>query len=107
MFNRDQENRTFKKHGGEFKKLGVTNEQEYLNLSREIIKNGEKVEYNYNGQIRTGYVAYIGNDSKGKVKFALVGTNAQGQITTLHTQSGKDFWKTINGNKYSRCKHFD
>jgi len=28
----------------------------------------------------------------------LVGTNAQGQITTLHTQSGKDFWKTINGN---------
>lgn len=88
----------FKKHGGEFKKLGVTNEQEYLNLSREIIKNGEKVEYNYNGQIRTGYVAYIGNDSKGKAKFALVGTNAQGQITTLHTQSGKDFWKTINGN---------
>ena len=27
-----------------------------------------------------------------------IGTNSKGHITTIHTQTGKDFWRTINGN---------
>ena len=40
----------------------------------------------------------MGNNRKGQSKFAFVGTDSQGQITTLHTKSGKDFWKTLNSN---------
>ncbi|GAB6085907.1 hypothetical protein JCM11672_11790 [Alkaliphilus crotonatoxidans] len=36
---------------------------------------------------------------KGEVKFKFVGTNNLGQITTYHVESGKDFWKMLNGNK--------
>ena len=39
----------------------------------------------------------MGNTSKGKPKFAFVDTNNDGFITTFHTESGKDFWKMING----------
>ena len=31
-------------------------------------------------------------------KFIFVGTNEKGNITTIHTKSGKDFWKTLNNN---------
>lgn len=34
---------------------------------------------------------------KGKAKFAFVGTNNEGYITTFHTESGKTFWKLLNG----------
>lgn len=44
----------------------------------------------------------MGNTGKGQSKFAFVGTNSQGQITTLHTKSGKDFWKTLNGNSQDK-----
>jgi hypothetical protein len=30
-------------------------------------------------------------------KFAFVGTNNEGFITTFHTESGKTFWKMLNG----------
>lgn len=40
---------------------------------------------------------YIGNTAKGDAKFAFVGTNSVGEITTIHTKSGKDLWKTLNG----------
>ncbi|EPI5310775.1 hypothetical protein ACU42Y_11865 [Proteus mirabilis] len=30
---------------------------------------------------------------------AFVGINPQGQIATIHTKSGKDVWKLLNGNK--------
>lgn len=62
-----------------------------------MIKNGIKVKYNYKGEIRTGYVKFMGNSRNGKAKFEFVGTNNKGEITTYHTESGKKIWKTING----------
>lgn len=41
----------------------------------------------------------MGNTKKGESKFAFVGTNNNGEITTYHIESGKDFWKMINGDK--------
>jgi len=62
------------------------------------MKNGTKVQYPYKGETRTGYIQLMGNNRKGQSKFAFVGTNNQGQMTTLHTKSGKDVWKTLNNN---------
>jgi pyocin large subunit-like protein len=85
----------FEKHGAEF---GVKSADEYLTLARNVMQDGTKVQYVYKGETRTGFVQLMGNNRKGQAKFAFVGTNGQGQITTLHTKSGKDFWKTLNGN---------
>jgi len=86
----------FEKHGDEFK--GIYNSSdEYLQGARNVMNNGYKVEYPYKGEIRTGYVQFMGNNSKGKAKFAFVGTNNDGYITTFHTESGKTFWKLLNG----------
>ncbi len=86
----------FEKHGDEFK--GIFNSSdEYLQGARDVMNNGYKVEYSYKGDIRTGYVQFMGNNSKGKAKFAFVGTNNNGYITTFHTESGKTFWKLLNG----------
>nr|WP_239587824.1 pre-toxin TG domain-containing protein [Bacillus pakistanensis] len=86
----------YEKHGQEFKGE-YKNADEYLNGARDVIKNGIKVEYSYKGEIRTGYVKFMGNNRDGKAKFEFVGTNNNGEITTYHTQSGKKLWKTING----------
>lgn len=86
----------FDKHGKEFGGL-YKNADEYLEGAREVIKNGIKVKYEYKDEIRTGYVRFMGNNKDGKAKFEFVGTNNNGEITTYHTQSGKKFWKTING----------
>ena len=85
----------FEKHGAEF---GAKSADEYLLIARDVMKNGTKIQYEYRGEVRTGFVKLMGNTGKGQSKFAFVGTNSQGQITTLHTKSGKDFWKTLNGN---------
>lgn len=86
----------FEKHGAEFK--GVYNSaDEYLQGARSVMNNGYKVEYSYKGETRVGYVQFMGNSSKGKAKFAFVGTNNEGYITTFHTESGKTFWKLLNG----------
>ncbi len=86
----------FEKHGNEFK--GIYNSaDEYLRGARDVMNNGYKVEYSYKGETRVGYVQFIGNNSKGKDKFAFVGTNNEGYITTFHTESGKTFWKLLNG----------
>ena len=86
----------FEKHGNEFK--GIYNSaDEYLQGARDVMNNGYKVEYSYKGETRVGYVQFIGNNSKGKAKFAFVGTNNEGYITTFHTESGKTFWKLLNG----------
>jgi len=61
------------------------------------MQSGTKVSYNYKGEVRTGFVQLMGTNRKGQSKFAFVGTNNQGSITTLHTKSGKDFWETLNG----------
>ena len=85
----------FEKHGGEFR---VKSEAEYLQVGRDIMNNGLKVEYAYKGEMRTDYVMYMGNTSKGVTKVGFVGTNSTGDITTIHTKSGKDIWKTLNVN---------
>ena len=85
----------FDKHGTEF---GAKTADEYLSIAQDVMKNGTKVQYSYKGETRTGFVQLMGTNRKGQSKFAFVGTNNQGQITTLHTKSGKDFWKTLNGN---------
>ncbi|WP_459623691.1 RHS repeat-associated core domain-containing protein, partial [Dickeya oryzae] len=84
----------FEKHGGEFR---AKTEEEYLQIGRDVMNNGHKVEYSYKGEMRTGYVQYMGNTSRGDAKVAFVGTNSSGNITTIHTKSGKDIWKTLNG----------
>ncbi|MCJ9696942.1 hemagglutinin repeat-containing protein, partial [Rhizobium sp. PRIMUS64] len=84
----------FEKHGAEF---GVNSSSEYLQVGRDIQRYGEKVEYLYKGELREGYVQFMGNTSKGKAKFGFVGTNANGDITTIHVESGNSFWKMLNG----------
>lgn len=71
--------------------------EEYLLIARDVVNHGTRVEYVYKGEIRAGYLQLIGNNRKGEAKFAFVGTNDKQEITTLHTKSGKEFWKTING----------
>ncbi|WP_245512283.1 hemagglutinin repeat-containing protein, partial [Rhizobium leguminosarum] len=84
----------FEKHRAEF---GVNSSSEYLQVGRDIQRYGEKVEYLYKGELREGYVQFMGNTSKGKAKFGFVGTNANGDITTIHVESGNSFWKMLNG----------
>ncbi|HED3891637.1 TPA: RHS repeat-associated core domain-containing protein, partial [Morganella morganii] len=88
----------FKKHGGEFR---ATSEAEYLQIGRDIMEKGHKTEYYYKrlDQHRTGYVMYMGNTKQGLAKIAFVGVNPEGQIATIHTKSGKEIWKLLNGNK--------
>lgn len=96
----------FTKHGGEFKGTYNTAE-EYLQGARDVMQNGSKVQYKYKvtdpvtGQkveeLRTGYVRFMESSSKGVAKFEFVGTNKAGEITTYHVESGKDFWKMLNG----------
>ncbi|MFN7050007.1 hypothetical protein ACK4QX_20145, partial [Proteus mirabilis] len=88
----------FEKHGHEFR---ATSEAEYLKIGRDVIEKGHKVEYYYKPleQYRTGYVMYMRNTKRGDVQMAFVGINPQGQIATIHTKSGKDVWKLLNGNK--------
>ena len=93
--NKAKLNSHFIKHGREF---GANSAKEYLNIARGVMKDEIKVTYKYKGNNRTGYVQFMGNNKKGQAKFAFVGTNSKGQITTLHTKSGKDVWKTLNGN---------
>ncbi|MGX2987718.1 hypothetical protein, partial [Ursidibacter sp. B-7004-1] len=88
----------FEKHHKEFGKI-YSSSSEYLDGARNVIKNGYKINYQYKGENRDGYVLYIGNTKKGESKFAFVGTNNNGEITTYHIESGKDFWKMINGDK--------
>ena len=85
----------YDKHGAEFKGL-YNSADEYLQGARDVMNNGYKVEYSYKGETRIGFVQFMGNNSKGKAKFAFVGTNNEGYITTFHTESGKTFWKLLN-----------
>jgi hypothetical protein len=94
--NRDKLEGHFDKHGGEFGGL-YKNADDYLKGAKEVIENGIKVEYEYKGEIRTGFVKFRGNNKNGKAKFEFVGANNNGDITTYHIQRGKKFWKTING----------
>ncbi|WP_232727259.1 VENN motif pre-toxin domain-containing protein, partial [Neisseria sp. N95_16] len=85
----------FKKHGSEF---GVKTANDYLKIGRDVMQKGSRVKYEYRGEIRTGYVQFLGNSKSGEAKFAFVGTNNQGAITTIHVEKGKNLWKTLNGN---------
>lgn len=89
----------FQDHGAEF---FAANAADYLQIGRDIMKNGTKVAYPYKGEIRTGYVKFMGNTRSGNAKFGFVGTNPDGAITTIHTESGKSFWKMLNGDSSIR-----
>ncbi|MBD1226985.1 RHS repeat-associated core domain-containing protein [Xenorhabdus griffiniae] len=91
----------FEKHGHEFR---ATSEAEYLQIGRDVMKNGHKIEYYYKplDQHRIGYVMYMRNTKKGDTQMAFVGVNPQGQIATIHTKSGKDIWKLLNGDKNNK-----
>ncbi|WP_050558321.1 RHS repeat-associated core domain-containing protein [Pseudomonas sp. CBZ-4] len=84
----------YEKHGAEFKS-GTSHE--YLLTARHVVDSGIPVHYAYKGRPTTGYVLLLGSNRSGEAKFAFAGTNQNGQITTLHTKSGRDFWRTING----------
>ena len=84
----------YRKHGAEF---GAMNKEDYLQVSRDVVDQGTRVEYKYDGEIREGYLMLVGNNRKGESKFAFVGTNNKQEITTLHVKRGKDLWKMLNG----------
>jgi hypothetical protein len=86
----------FIKHNEEFNGA-YSNAKEYLQGARDVMQNGYKIQYQYNDEIRMGYVRFMGTSGKGISKFEFVGTNTVGEITTYHVESGKDFWKMING----------
>jgi hypothetical protein len=83
----------FEKHGAEF---GTKSASEYLQVGQDIMQYGQKVEYLYKGETRTGFVQFMGNRANGQSKFGFVGTNADGTLTTIHTESGNSFWKMLN-----------
>ncbi|MBM7543300.1 hypothetical protein JOE23_003605 [Amphibacillus cookii] len=94
----------FSKHGAEFSGA-FSSANDYLTGANSVIKNGMKVQYTYNGELRTGYVKFMKNSSltngngvsiKSYAKFEFVGTNGLGEITTYHVESGKTFWKMMN-----------
>ncbi|WP_139114958.1 RHS repeat domain-containing protein, partial [Pseudomonas sp. 28 E 9] len=87
-------NEHYEKHGSEF---GADSSHEYLLTARHVINEGTQVQYSYRNAPTTGYVLLMGTNRTGKAKFAFAGTNTSGHITTLHTKSGKDFWRMING----------
>jgi filamentous hemagglutinin len=89
----------FERHKAEF---GAKTASEYLQVGRDIIQNGSKVEYLYKGETRVGYVQFMGNKSNGNAKFGFVGTNSEGSITTIHVESGNSFWKMLNGDRSIR-----
>ena len=72
----------FTKHGAEF---GAKNADEYLSIAQNVMNSGTKVSYNYNykGEVRTGFVQLMGTNRRGQSKFAFVGTNNQGSITNI------------------------
>ncbi|RON09930.1 type IV secretion protein Rhs [Pseudomonas brassicacearum] len=89
----------YEKHGAEF---GALSKEEYLLIARDVVSQGTRVDYKYQGEIRAGYLQLMGNNRRGDAKFAFVGTNNNKEITTLHTKSGKDFWKTVNGDAHDK-----
>ncbi|MFX3616328.1 MAG: T7SS effector LXG polymorphic toxin [Sporolactobacillus sp.] len=97
----------FAKHSEEFGDA-YSKVNEYLAGAKNVIKTGVKVQYNYNGELRTGYVRFMKNSSlinangvpiNSYAKFEFVGTNSLGEITTYHVESGKTFWKMMNNGK--------
>ncbi|MCS3809799.1 hemagglutinin repeat-containing protein [Xanthomonas sp. 4461] len=89
----------FERHGKEF---GSESADDYLQAGKDIINNGDKVKYPYKGEVRTGYVMFMGNTSKGKAKFGFVGTNSNGEITTIHVESGNSLWRMLNGDNSNK-----
>ncbi len=92
--NEQKLNEHYEKHGTEFR---VGNSHEYLLAARHVVSNGTPVQYLYRDTPTTGYVLLMGTNRTGQAKFAFAGSNTNGHITTLHTKSGKDFWRMING----------
>ncbi len=55
--------------------------------------------------VHWGYLtpAFMGNTTKdSEIKFEFVGINPMGEITTYHVESGRSFWKMLNGNSLEK-----
>jgi hypothetical protein len=75
--------------------------------ARDVMNSGYKVQYQYKGEIRTWYARFMENSGKGVSKFEFVGTNNAGEITTYHVESGKTFWKMLNGQNIPEINPID
>ena len=107
----------FIKHGAEFKGAFNTAD-EYLSGAHDVIQNGIKVAYDYNGETRIGYIRFAGT-TQGKTlfadikqpglsKFEFVGTNNSGKITTYHIERGRNaFWKMLNNSVIKNITPFN
>ncbi len=85
----------YAKHGHEFNGL-YQSADDYLAGANNVIKHGTKVNYLYKGEIRTGYAQFFGNSAKnGMAKFAFVGTNNSGFITTFHVERSKELFRLL------------
>ncbi|MFY0476755.1 hypothetical protein [Achromobacter marplatensis] len=92
----------FEKHSAEF---GVKSSIEYLQAGKDIMQGRDTVQYLYKGEMRTAYVQFMGKPSRGDPKYGFVGTNSDGAITTIYVESGKGFWKMLNGDpKYKTIR---
>ncbi|MBB5020653.1 hypothetical protein HNQ59_003978 [Chitinivorax tropicus] len=99
----------FNKHGGEFKSIGVSTAEDYLQVGRDIMENGHQVQYFYEpaNQVRTGYVSFIRNSKKtGESLFGFVGTNADGFITTIHTKPRTELFDLLGDSAQAKLKAF-
>lgn len=45
------------------------NKEAYLLIARDVVNQGYRVEYEYKGAIRTGYLKRMGNNRKGETTF--------------------------------------
>ena len=70
-------------HGAEFK---VKNADEYLQVGRDVMQQGQRVEYAYMGATRTGYVQFLGNTRSGEAK-QIVGTFAEFERAMLRERT--------------------
>ena len=77
--------------------LVMLDEHGYLLTASHVVNEGIPINYLYKSKSTTGYALLMGTNRTGQAKFAFAGTNTDGNITTLHTKSGKDFWRMING----------
>ncbi|MBP0597384.1 hemagglutinin repeat-containing protein [Herbaspirillum sp. LeCh32-8] len=96
----------FNKHGMEFR---TNSSQEYLQVGRDIMQNGQKVTYFYEpaNEIRTGYISFMRNSSKtGESLFGFVGTNTDGAITTIHVKPRTELFDLLGDGAQSQLKAF-
>ncbi|TKC85970.1 hypothetical protein FAZ69_21895 [Trinickia terrae] len=96
----------FLKHGAEFRAQSA---QEYLQVGRDIVKNGHEVSYLYEktNEMRTGYVSFLRNTGRtGEALFGFVGTNKEGAITTIHVKPRAEMFSLLGDDMQGKLRAF-